>query len=356
MLSERREHRTTVRHRAPAVQCGPGAGRRLTRPMPARSHWAGRPVFVTGATGFLGSHLVGALVERGAQVVVLRRDRRPPTPVSAAWIERVSVVEGDVADSSLLARALEEFGAVTVFHLAAQTQVGAARRAPVSTFESNVQGTWALLEAVRHAPAVGEVIVASSDKAYGAQPELPYHEDMPLLAEEPYDVSKACAELLARSYHAGYATPVAITRCANLYGPGDRNWRRLVPGTLRSVLAGEAPVIRSDGSLVRDYLYVGDGVSAYLCLAEAMAARPELAGEAFNFSAELPLTVEEMVARLQHAAGTSLEPVVLDDAPGEIPAQHLSGRKAREQLGWTPGFTLEAGLAETVGYYRELLR
>ncbi len=212
-----------------------------------------------------------------------------------------------------------------------------------------------MLEAVRRSPAVEQVLLASSDKAYGVQPRLPYDETMPLLAEEPYDASKACAELLARTYRASYGTPVAITRCANLYGPGDRNWRRLVPGTLRSVLRGEPPVIRSDGSLVRDYLYVKDAVSAYLRLAEAMAADPALAGEAFNVSAELPLTVTEMVRRVQDAAGTSFEPVIVDDAVGEIPEQHLSARKAREVLGWEPAYSLEQGLAETVEHYRDLL-
>jgi CDP-glucose 4,6-dehydratase len=287
--------------------------------------------------------------------VVVRRDRRPPTAVSAGWLDRVTIVDGDVADTALLLRALEELSVQTVLHAAAQTQVGVARRQPASTFASNIEGTWSVLEAVRRSPAVEQVLLASSDKAYGVQPRLPYDETMPLLAEEPYDASKACAELLARTYYASYGTPVAITRCANLYGPGDRNWRRLVPGTLRSVLLGEPPVIRSDGSLVRDYLYVKDGVSAYLRLAEAMAADPALAGEAFNVSAELPLTVTEMVRRVQDAAGTSFEPVIVDDAVGEIPEQHLSARKARELLGWEPAYSLEQGLAETVEYYRDLL-
>ena len=317
--------------------------------------WRGRSVLVTGATGFLGSHLVEALLARGASVVIVRRDRRPATPVSAGWLDRVAIVEGDVVDTPLLLRALEELSVQSVLHVAAQTQVGVARRQPAATFASNVEGTWSVLEAVRQSPAVEQVLIASSDKAYGVQPRLPYDESMPLLAEEPYDVSKACAELLAGSYRASYGTPIAITRCANFYGPGDRNWRRLVPGTLRSILLGERPLIRSDGSLVRDYLYVKDGVSAYLLLAEALAADPALAGQAFNFSAELPLTVAEMVERLQDAAGTSLEPVIANDAVGEIPAQHLSARKAREVLGWAPSYTLEEGLAETVAYYREAL-
>jgi CDP-glucose 4,6-dehydratase len=317
--------------------------------------WQDRSVLVTGATGFLGSHLVADLVSAGAEVAVLRRDRRPPTPVIAGWVDAVTIVEGDLADAAVLERVLEEQSVRTVFHVAAQTQVGVARRQPATTFASNIAGTWSLLEAVRLTPGVEQVLLASSDKAYGDQPRLPYDEEMPLLANEPYDVSKACAELLAGTYHASYGTPVAITRCANFYGPGDRNWRRLVPGTLRSVLQGERPVIRSDGSPMRDYLYVRDGAAAYLRLAEAMADDPGLAGQAFNFSAEQPLTVLEMVQRVQAAAGTTLEPLIVDDAVGEIPAQHLSAAKARERLDWAPAYGLDEGLAETVQYYRALL-
>jgi len=317
--------------------------------------WQGRSVLVTGAGGFLGSHLVADLVRAGAEVTVLRRHRRPPTPVIAGWLDAVTIAEGDLADESLLERMLEEQSVSTVFHVAAQTQVGVARRQPTGTFMSNIAGTWSVLEAVRRSPAVEQVLIASSDKAYGAQPRLPYDEEMPLLASEPYDVSKACAEMLAVTYHASYGTPVGITRCANLYGPGDRNWRRLVPGTLRSVLQGERPVIRSDGSLLRDYLYVKDGASAYLRLAEAMADDAALAGQAFNFSGEQPLTVLEMVERVQDAAGTSLEPLIVNDAVGEIPAQHLSAAKARETLGWAPAYGLDEGLAETVAYFRALL-
>jgi CDP-glucose 4,6-dehydratase len=322
--------------------------------MAAQPFWRNRRVLVTGATGFLGSHLVRELVELGAWVVVLRRDRWPANAVSASWIDAVVVVDGDVVDTRLLRRILEDLAIETVMHVAAQTQVGVARRQPTSTFDTNVRGTWSMLEAVRQAPAVEQVVLASSDKAYGSQSVLPYEETMPLLAVEPYDVSKACAEAVATSYAATYGTPVAITRCANLYGPGDRNWRRIVPGTLRSVFLGEAPVIRSDGSLVRDYLYVKDGVSAYLRLAEAMAADPALAGEAFNFSAEEPLTVLAMVERIQRAAGTAFEPVVANEATGEIPAQHLSARRARETLGWAPAYSMDEGLVETVAYYQDL--
>lgn len=319
------------------------------------SFWERRAVFVTGATGFLGSHLVDALVAAGAWVVVLQRDERPATSVIARWHDRVARVRGDVGDTALLERVLEGYQVRTVLHTAAQTQVGVARRQPASTFAVNVGGTWSVLEAVRRSPSVEQVVLASSDKAYGAQDRLPYAEDMELVAEEPYDASKAAAELMARSYWSTYGTPVAITRCANLYGPGDRNWRRIVPGTLRHVLLGERPVIRSDGSPVRDYLYVGDGAGAYLRLAEAMAGDPSLAGQAFNFSAEEPVSVRAMVDRIQRAAGTDLEPVIANDAVGEIPAQHLSARKARDVLGWAPEYGLESGLREAVGYYRDVL-
>jgi CDP-glucose 4,6-dehydratase len=320
--------------------------------MASENSWRGRSVLVTGATGFLGSHLVDALISLGAAVVVLRR---PATEASAGWLDRTSIVEGDIVDTALLLRALAEFRVQCVFHVAAFTQVGVARRQPAAAFASNVQGTWSMLEAVRRSPAVEQILIASSDKAYGEHPTLPYDETMPLLGQEPYDASKACAEIVARTYFASYGTPVAITRCANLYGPGDRNWRRLVPGTLRSILLGERPIIRSDGSLVRDYLFVRDAASAYVLLAEAMMSDSSLAGQAFNFSAELPLSVMEMVQRLQAAAGTDLAPIVTAEAVGEIPAQYLSARKSREVLGWVPAVTLEQGLAETVDYYRELL-
>jgi CDP-glucose 4,6-dehydratase len=323
--------------------------------MARESFWRRRSIFVTGATGFLGSHLVRSLVDHGAHVVILRRDRRPAGGVSAGWLGSVSVIDGNIVDTALLQRVLEEFAVETVFHVAAQTQVGVGRRRPAGTFDDNVRGTWSVLEAVRTSASVRQVVLASSDKAYGAQPALPYDESMPLLAVEPYDASKACAETIARSYAGAYGVPLTITRCANFYGPGDRNWRRIVPGTLLSILRGDAPIIRSDGSLVRDYLYVKDGVSAYLRLAEAMVADPALIGQAFNFSAEEPLTVLQMVDRIQAAAGTSIEPIVEGRAVGEIQEQHLSARKARELLAWQPAYTLDEGLLETVAYYRRVV-
>jgi len=260
-----------------------------------------------------------------------------------------------VRDQALLERLLGEYTVATVFHLAAQTQVGVASRNAVSTLDSNIRGSWTLLEACVRSPLVEQVVMASSDKAYGVQPDLPYDEAMPLLARNPYDVSKACADLLATSYWHTWGVPVCVTRCGNFFGPGDLNWERLVPGTIRSLLEGRRPVIRSDGTLVRDYLYVIDGALSYLRLAEAMAGDPSLCGEAFNFSSEAPMTVVAVVGALRRLAGRDLEPEILATAAHEIPAQHLSATKARKLLGWSPRWTTEGALTETVAWYRDYL-
>jgi len=322
---------------------------------PDAEFWRDRPVAVTGATGFLGSHLTAALVDLGADVVMLVRDDVPPSPVSTGWMDRVTAVHGAVEDQQTVERLLGDYEVKTVLHLAAQSQVGVANRNPVATFEANVAGTWALLDAVRRSPRVEQVVTASSDKAYGAQPVLPYDEDMPLAAVNPYDVSKACADLVAQSYHRTFDVPVCVTRCGNFFGPGDRNWERLVPGTIRSLLRGERPIIRSDGTMVRDYLYVVDGAAAYMLVVEAMAKDPAIVGQAFNFSTETPLTVLELVAKLQRAAGTDLEPVVQATATHEIDSQFLSAAKARKLLGWTPTFSVDDALRETVEWYRAYL-
>jgi CDP-glucose 4,6-dehydratase len=316
--------------------------------------WRHRRVAVTGATGFLGSHLTKQLVDLGADVVVIARDDVPATPV-ADWGDKVAVVRGAVEDQLLVERVLGEYEVRTLFHLAAQTQVGVSNQNPVSTWASNVMGTASVLEAARRSPGIGQIVTASSDKAYGSQPVLPYDEDMPLLARNPYDVSKACSDLIATSYFHTWGLPVCITRCGNFFGPGDVNWERLVPGVIRWLLDGVRPVVRSDGSLVRDYLYVVDGALAYLRLAECLADDPSLAGEAFNFSTETPVTVLELVDLLQRAAGTDLAPDVRGTATHEIDAQHLSAAKARKMLGWSPRWTLEAALGETVEWYRAYL-
>ncbi len=323
-----------------------------TEPSPDRDFWHRRSVAVTGATGFVGSHLTARLTDLGAEVTVLVRDGIPRNAITGAWVDRATMVEGSIEDQALVERLLGEYEVTTLFHLAAQTQVGVANRGAASTWTANVAGTYSVLEACRRTPTIAQVVTASSDKAYGAQPELPYEETMPLLARHPYDVSKACADLIAGSYASTWGVPVTVSRCGNIFGPGDCNWARIVPGTIRSFLEGERPVIRSDGTLVRDYLYVQDAALAYLRLAEATARDSSLAGEAFNFSTETPITVLELVSMLARLVGTDLEPDVQATATHEIPAQHLSAQKARKLLGWTPGWTLEDALAETVAWYR----
>jgi CDP-glucose 4,6-dehydratase len=318
--------------------------------------WRDRPVFVTGATGLVGAWLVRYLVNAGADVVCLIRDWIPQSEViRTKLIEQVKVVRGDVRDQAVVERALGEYEVATVFHLAAQTIVGIANRNPVSTLESNVQGTWSLLEACRRSPAVKQIVVASSDKAYGDHDKLPYDEQAPLQGRHPYDVSKSCADLIARSYADTYGLPVAITRCGNFYGGGDLNWNRIIPGTIRSILYGERPVIRSDGSYIRDYFYVEDGAAAYALLAERLAERPELAGQAFNFSNEIQVTVLQLVQRLLELMDSKLEPEIRDEVSNEIRHQYLSSAKARRELAWSPLFKLDDGLRRTIDWYRKFL-
>jgi CDP-glucose 4,6-dehydratase len=318
------------------------------------SHWHDRPVFVTGATGLLGGWLVRRLVEEGASVTALVRDWVPrSTLLSADWLSKVTIVRGDVRDQVVLERSLGEYEIDTVFHLAAQTIVGVANRNPVSTLDTNIRGTWALLEAVRRSPVAKAVIIASSDKAYGDHDELPYDEDAALHGEHPYDVSKSCADLIAKMYAVSFGVPVAVTRCGNFYGGGDLNWNRLIPGTIRSALKNERPLIRSDGTLIRDYFYVEDGAAAYMQLAQALHARPELRGEAFNFSNELQVDVLTIAKKILERLHSPLEPDVRAEARNEIQHQWLSAAKARRMLGWAPQFTLDEGLDRTIAWYRE---
>jgi len=318
------------------------------------SHWHDRPVFVTGATGLLGGWLVRRLVEEGASVTALVRDWVPQsTLLTADWLSKVTIVRGDVRDQVVLERSLGEYEIDTVFHLAAQTIVGVANRNPVSTLDTNIRGTWALLEAARRSPLTKAVIIASSDKAYGDHEELPYDEDAALQGEHPYDVSKSCADLIAKMYAVTFGVPVAVTRCGNFYGGGDLNWNRLIPGTIRSALKNERPVIRSDGTLIRDYFYVEDGAAAYMQLAQALHARPELRGEAFNFSNELQVDVLTLTKKILERMKSPLEPDVRAEARNEIQHQWLSAAKARRMLGWAPQFTLDEGLERTIAWYRD---
>lgn len=322
-----------------------------------QSHWRDRPVLVTGATGLLGGWLVGRLVALGADVTALVRDWVPrSTLLSTELLARVNIVRGDVRHQSVLERAMGEYEVDTVFHLAAQTIVGVANRNPVATLDTNIRGTWSVLEAARRSPLMKAVIIASSDKAYGDHEKLPYDETAALQGEHPYDASKSAADLIARMYALTYGVPVAITRCGNFYGGGDLNWNRLVPGTIRSVLKGEPPTIRSDGTLIRDYFYVEDGAEAYLTLAEALHARPELRGEAYNFSNELQVDVLALTRRILERMKSPLQPDVRSEASHEIQHQWLSAAKARRDLGWAPLFTLDEGLDRTIAWYREFLQ
>jgi CDP-glucose 4,6-dehydratase len=319
--------------------------------------WQNRNVFVTGATGLLGSWLVQDLVERSANVICLVRDWVPASKLFSSRLQdRVTLVPGELEDYQRLLRAINEYEIDCVFHLGAQTIVGTAARSALSTFESNVRGTWNLLEACKTCPQlVQRVVVASSDKAYGAHDTLPYTEDTPLQGRFPYDVSKSCADLIALSYFHTYGVPVAVTRCGNLFGGGDLNFNRLIPGTIRSALQDEAPIIRSDGKFIRDYFYVRDAVDAYRQLAERLPGQ-DIVGQAFNFGNETPHSVLDVVHRILDVMGkSSLEPKVLNEASREIPRQYLDCSKARRALDWRPTYSLDAGLRETIAWYAERL-
>jgi CDP-glucose 4,6-dehydratase len=316
--------------------------------------WQDRRVLVTGCTGLVGSATVRELELRGAHVVGLVRDQVARSELLRSGLDRrIDLVRGSVEDEALLRRTVAEYEIETVIHLAAQTIVGVANRSPMSTFETNIKGTWCLLEAVRQSGRQPQVIVASSDKAYGEQSQLPYTESAPLAGRHPYDASKSCADILALTYHHTYRLPICVTRCGNFFGGGDLNFNRIVPGTIRSVLRGERPLIRSDGSYVRDYFYVKDGAAAYLHLAECMARRSEVLGHAFNFSTEIQVNVLEMVGLVLRLMGSRLEPDVRNEATNEIRHQYLSAAKAREMLDWRPSYSLESALVETIAWYRD---
>jgi len=319
--------------------------------------WRERPVLVTGATGLIGSWLVKELLARGARVVAFVLDADPHSELLRSGdLARCHVVNGDLADFAALERAVNLHDVDTVFHLGAQTLVEVAHRFPLATFEANLRGTYHLLEACRlHASLVKRVVVASSDKAYGTRPDLPYREDMPLAGHHPYEVSKTCTDLLAQTYAHTYGLPVTIARFGNVFGGGDLNWSRIVPETIRALHRGQRPVLRSDGTFIRDYVYVKDVARAYLRMAECMD-RPDVRGEAFNFSGEQPTSVLELVGVIRRLMGREdVEPDIRNTARGEIKDQYLSAAKARERLGWTPDYSLEAGLRETIEWYRAYL-
>jgi len=319
-----------------------------------KDFWKDRNVFVTGCTGILGSHLTQMLVEKNANVVGLIRDQVPKSNLFQTGIfEDINIVRGCVENFQTVERTLNEYEIDTVFHLAAQTIVGIANRNPLSTFESNIKGTWCVLEACRRVSTVKRIVVASSDKAYGSQEKLPYDENAPLRGGHPYDVSKSCADLISLMYYNTYKLPVCVTRCGNFYGPGDLNFNRIIPGTIRSVLNNKHPIIRSDGSNIRDYFYVKDGAFAYIYLAEKME-NLKLHGEAFNFSNEQKITVLEITNKiLKLMKREDLKPKILNQATNEIKDQYLSAKKSRKLLNWHAQFTLEDSLNETINWYRK---
>jgi len=313
--------------------------------------WPDRRVLVTGVTGLVGSWLARRLVDEGALVIGLVLDADPQAELYRSGThQRIHVVNGDLTRLDDVVRAVNLHRPDTIFHLGAQTQVRAAYRDPLETFEANVRGTWHVMEAYRrNADLVQRFVFASSDKAYGVADALPYTEDTPLGGVFPYDASKACAEQVVRSWAQTFGLPAVVTRCGNIFGGGDLNWDRLVPGTIRSLVEGKAPLVRSDGKMVRDYVYVEDVVDAYLRMADA----PGEGAPAFNISNERRLTVLEMVDLLRAAMGRQdLEPVILDEVVAEIPEQTLSAAKARTELGWSPRFSLEEGIEKTVRWYR----
>lgn len=315
--------------------------------------WKNRTAFVTGATGFVGAHIVRFLVEKGAKVVCLQRDSVRANSLDVFDLRRrVTVIQGAVEDYDLMARILNEYEIDAVFHLAAQALVGAANRSPLSTFESNIRGTYCLLEACRVSETVKRIVVASSDKAYGSHKQLPYQEDFALQGRFPYDVSKTCTDLIAQSFAHTYDLPVAVTRSANIYGPGDMNLSRIIPGTIISVLQNERPIIRSDGSPVRDFIFSDDIADAYLLLAEKI---DEAKGEAFNFSSGAPVQMLDLVTKVVELMGKKdeLEPIVMlkTKIEREIDAQYLASDKIFGKFGWKPATNLEEGLKRTIDWY-----
>lgn len=318
--------------------------------------WRDRPVFVTGGTGFLGGWLVRRLVQAGAEVVCLVRNWTPQSEfVSSRLIERVNVVRGDLSDQALIERTLVEFEIRTVIHLGAQSVSSVALKNPGATFETNVGGTWKLLEACRRTPAVGQILIASSEKVYGGGLDEPRTEDSPLLARSPFDVSKACGDLIAQSYAQNYGMPIVVTRNGNLFGGGDLNWQRIVPSSIRSILRKQRPVIRSDGSRIRDFLYVEDCAAAHMFLAEELAQREELAGEAFNLSSQTRLSAREIVQKILEATGSRLRPELLGESLPEPTQNILSLSKTHSVLGWRATTDFDEALRRTISWYESFL-
>jgi CDP-glucose 4,6-dehydratase len=319
--------------------------------------WGGRRVFVTGANGFLGSWLTEKLVEKKAKVVALIRDQLPESTFNTSGIiHKVTIINGRLEDYEVIERVLNEYEIDTCFHLGAQTLVEIAERSPLSTFESNIKGTWNVLEAVRKMDTMKRLVLASSDKAYGSSDKLPYSEDDYLYGLHPYDVSKTCSDLIAQAYYNTYGLPVVITRCGNIYGGGDLNFSRIIPGTIKAVISNENPVLRSDGTYLRDYIYVKDVVDAYMTLTENLE-RKNVRGQAFNIGTETPISVLELVDKILTLSGKEfLKTVIKNEAEHEIKKQYLDCQKIRQILGWKYKYYLDMGLKETISWYNKFLK
>lgn len=321
-----------------------------------KNYWKNKNVFITGATGFLGSWLTKYLLEENSNITILARDWVPYSKLYTDNLnKKINIIKGEIENYFLLERILNEYEVDIVFHLAAQTIVSIANNNPISTFETNIKGTWNVLEACRRNKRIKKIIAASSDKAYGDQKILPYNEYTSLTGRHPYDVSKSCADLICKSYNETYDLPVCVTRCGNFYGGGDLNFNRIIPGTIRSVLNNDPPIIRSDGSYIRDYFYIEDAVLAYLLLAEKMDDK-SLHGEAFNFSNEIQITVLDLVNKIIELMGSNLKPVILNEATNEIKHQYLSAKKAKDLLGWKSEYDLNVGLQKTISYYIDFFK
>ncbi|MFC1698992.1 GDP-mannose 4,6-dehydratase [Candidatus Omnitrophota bacterium] len=319
-------------------------------------YWKDKKVFVTGCNGFLGSWLAKTLVDRGARVTGLIRDEiHDSFLVSSGSVDKINLVYGVVQDYELIERVLNEHDIDTCFHLAAQAIVEVANRGPLSTFKTNIQGGWNILEAARRCPDVKRIAIASSDKAYGSHNRLPYTEEFNLQGRHPYDASKSCLDILAQMYFHTYGLPLAISRSANIYGPGDLNFSRIIPDTIRALILDQRPIIRSDGKFIRDYIFVQDAVESYLTLAEHLD-RKQIQGQAFNFGNQQPINVLDLVEKIIAISGKqNLKPQILSTAKYEIKEQHLDTKKAQDVLKWRPQYSLDQGLRKTYAWYERYL-
>lgn len=314
--------------------------------------WSGRSVLITGATGMLGSEVTNQLLSSGANVTVIVRDRVHNSRLYLEGLhKKINIAFGDITDLEFVERVIGEYEVETVFHLAAQTQVKVGNASPISTFNSNIRGTWNVLEAVRlHRQRIRSLVVASSDKAYGDQKILPYNEETPLQGRHPYDVSKSCADLISQSYWHSFGLPISVTRCGNLFGPGDLNFNRIIPGTILSLMKNQAPIIRSDGSYIRNYFYIKDAATAYLSISENADKTSE---QAFNVGSEERFSVLDLVKIIIEIVGTNIEPIIKNEASNEIKEQYLSIDKVKSVLGWRPKYSIREALKETFDWYKK---